>query len=319
MSGTSSSQAVTERNASLARRLWIYQAERLPVLRTGILLAAFSAASINVSALLGHRALPGLPTYVLAFAVLFVFFFQLRACDEVKDADEDRRYRPERPIPRGLVSLRLIVGIACAMVPVAVVMTWSLSVWLLAPLAAVWLWLALMTAEFGVPVWLKARPLAYLGSHMLIMPLMDLFVTAAEWLVRDGAPPIGLSLFLGLSFVNGCVLEIGRKLYAPQSERVGVETYTATLGLQTAVNLWIGCLTASLALLAAVGFAVAAPRAVLAVGLFAFAATLALAIRFKASPTAALQKLIDTAAGLWVFVCYMAAGFLPLLVHGSSA
>jgi hypothetical protein len=57
--------------------------------------------------------------------------------------------------------------------------------------------------------WLKARPFLYLVSHMLIMPLIDLFVTATEWLTRAGSPPAGLWLFLLLSFANGCVLEIG--------------------------------------------------------------------------------------------------------------
>lgn len=303
----------------LARRLWIYQAERFPIVRTSILLAAFSAASINVSAFLGGRELPGIATYAAAFVVLLIVFFQLRACDEVKDAGDDLRYRPERPIPRGLVSLRLITGLAFALIPVAMMAAWMLSPKLVIPLIIVWGWLALMTAEFGVPEWLKARPMLYLVSHMLIMPLIDLFVTATEWLVRDGAPPSGLALFLGLSFVNGCVLEIGRKLYAPQNEREGVETYTSLLGVERAANLWMACLAISAALLAAVGFAVATPKAILAAAIIALAAALSVALRFRRSPTADLQKLADTTAGLWVFVCYMAAGFLPLLVRWSGA
>lgn len=304
---------------SLARRLWVYQAERFPLLKTATLLAAFAAASINVSALLASRSLPGLWTYVAAFIVLLVIFFQLRACDEVKDADDDRRYRPERPVPRGLVTLRTIVGLGLLLIPVAITAAWSLSAWLLLPLAAVWLWLAAMTAEFGVPAWLKARPMLYLASHMLIMPLIDLFVTAAEWLVRAGTPPAGLGLFLALSFVNGCVLEIGRKLYAPSNERAGVETYTALLGVDRATRLWLACLAAALALLAAVGFAVGAPKSIIACGVLAFIATSAIALRFKRAPDDARQKAVDTAAGGWVLVCYLAAGFIPLLTRWSPA
>jgi 4-hydroxybenzoate polyprenyltransferase len=314
MSSTASKHN-SDHEFTLIRRLWIYQTERFPLVKTAILIAAFSAASINVSALLGHRTLPGPLTYVAAFVVMFIVFFQLRACDEVKDADDDRTFRPERPIPRGLVTLHLIVGIAVSLVPVGLAVAWSLSAWLLIPLAVVWLWLALMTAEFGVPAWLKARPMLYLVSHMMIMPLLDLFVTACEWLVRNGTPPAGLLLFLALSFVNGCVLEIGRKLYAPESEREGVETYTALLGVHAAANLWMACLAASLCLLIAVGFAVGTPGLVAAVGALAAAAPLALAIKFKATPTLKGQQRMDLAAGLWVFTCYMAGGFLPLLVH----
>ena len=62
--------------------------------------------------------------YAVAFLVSLIIFIQLRACDEYKDGPDDRRYRPERPIPRGLVSLRLILGIGAGLVPVAVLLTW---------------------------------------------------------------------------------------------------------------------------------------------------------------------------------------------------
>lgn len=306
-----------EQQGTLAARLWIYQAERFPLLKTAVLLAAFSAASINVSAFLSGRSLPGAATYVVAFVVLFVIFFQLRAFDELKDADDDRRYRPERPIPRGLVSLRFVLRLAAALVPIAIAASWALSPWLLLPLAGVWAWLALMTAEFGVPDWLKARPMLYLVSHMLIMPLIDLYVTATEWLVRHGSPPSALWLFLALSFANGCVLEIGRKLYAPESERPGVETYSSLLGVRKAALLWIACLCLSFALLVGVGLMVGAPTPIALVGAFALAAVVAIAWRFIDAPTVASQKLVDTAAGLWVFVCYMASGFIPLVAAGS--
>ncbi|MGI9522850.1 MAG: UbiA family prenyltransferase [Hyphomicrobiaceae bacterium] len=302
----------------LWQRLWIYQAERFPVFKTAILLAAFGSASINVSAFLGGRDLPGITTYLLAFLVLFIFFFHLRACDEVKDAEDDRRYRPERPIPRGLVSQRLIVGIAFALAPVAVAASVMLAPAMILPLAAVWIWLALMTAEFGVPKWLKARPMLYLVSHMAIMPLIDLFVTGAEWLPHAQQPPAGLWLFLALSFVNGCVLEFGRKLYAPDNERPGVETYTALMGLRGATLAWIAWMTVALALLAAVGFAIDTPLPIIAAGVIAYAYVVAVAILFLKQPTTKTQAHVDTAAGLWVFACYMAAGYLPLLHLGGA-
>lgn len=94
-----------EANASLFRRLWLYQAERFPLGKTALLLAAFSAASISVSAHLADRPLPHWSVFVAAWLVAIVFLFQLRACDELKDLEDDRLYRPERPIPSGLVSL----------------------------------------------------------------------------------------------------------------------------------------------------------------------------------------------------------------------
>jgi hypothetical protein len=305
----------SEAHLPLLRRLWIYQRERIPLGLTAVLLAVFSAASINVSAQLAGRPLPDWGAYAVAFVVALIFFFQLRACDEVKDADDDRRYRPERPVPRGLVTLRLIVGLALAAVPVAVAVTAARDPWLLLPLALVWLWMALMAVEFFAPRWLKARPFVYLVSHMLIMPLIDLFVTACEWLARAGSPPAGLWLFLLLSFANGCVLEIGRKIYAPENERRGVETYSALLGPRTATVLWSAALTAAFVLLVGVGLAIGAPRLVGLVGALVLAACLAGAWMFLRAANPAGQKRLDTLSGLWVLICYGVAGFGHLLLR----
>ncbi len=136
---------------SPAARLWVYQAERFPLAKTVPLLAMFSAASITISAVLAGRDLPGAGVYLIGFGLVFILFWQLRVCDEVKDLDDDKRYRPERPIPRGLVGLTLIIGLGLVTVPVALALALvhgSGLVWLL---ILVWLWLAAMTAEFGVP------------------------------------------------------------------------------------------------------------------------------------------------------------------------
>ena len=303
--------------AEVLQRLWIYQRERFPLARTALLLAVFSAASINVSALLAGRALPDIGAYLVAFAVALIFLFQLRACDEVKDAEVDRRYRPERAVPRGLVSLQLIVGLALAAVPLAVALAAARDAWLTLPLALVWLWMALMAFEFFAPDWLKARPFLYLVSHMLIMPLIDLFITACEWLTRAGSPPAHLWLFLLLSFLNGCVLEIGRKIYAPRNEREGVETYSALLGARTATLLWGATVAAAFVLLLAVGSAVGAPRLVGTIGLAGLATCLVVAWMFWRTPDAAAQQRLDTMSGLWVLTCYGSAGFVPLLFRGS--
>jgi len=310
--------ASEEASLPLLRRLWIYQAERFPLLKTAVLLLVFTAASISVSAHLGARSLPGVANFTVAFIVTLLIFFQLRACDEVKDAGDDRRYRPERAVPRGLVSLRLVVGLGAACVPLAMVAAALLSPTLLWPLLLVWLWLALMSAEFFVPAWLKARPFLYLISHMAIMPLIDLFVTACEWLPRAGFPPAGLWLFLALSFVNGCVLEIGRKLYAAENEREGVETYSALLGPRVAALAWGGCAILAFLLLLGVGSAVGALDAVAWIGTVALVATLACAARYAQKPAPGSQKMVDAMAGIWVLVCYGAAGFGPLLAGGVS-
>ena len=298
--------------AALHRRLWLYQAERFPLARTATLLAVFSAASLAVSAQLADRPLPPFWSFVAMWGTSLVLFFQMRACDEWKDLEDDRRFRPERPVPSGLVSLRLVVWLAVAAGVAALALTASVAPGLVILLALVWLWLGLMTVEFGAPEWLKRRPLLYLVSHMAIMPLIDLLMTGGEWWPH-GAPPGGLWLFLALSFVNGCVLEVGRKVWAPESEREGVETYSALLGPRRAALAWMVLCVVSFALLLGVGLALDAPLLVGGLGLAALLGALAVGTYFRAAPDAARERALDATAGLWVFACYAIAGFAPLL------
>lgn len=308
--------ALTADAPPLLRRLWAYQAERIPLARTAVLIAVFSAASVTLSALLAGRELAGVWTYLLAFFAALTFMIQLRAADEVKDADDDRRYRPERPVPRGLVTLREVVGVAVGLGIVLLALTGLFDLRLVLVLALVWLWLGLMSAEFFVAEWLRARPFLYLVSHMLIMPLIDLFVTATEWLPRAGwSAPHGLWLFLVLSFLNGCVLEIGRKIWAPESERAGVETYTSLLGIPRAVLAWIACLLVAFGFILAVGARIDAMLAVAIPAALALVFAIAMAVRFLRSPTLSAQKMIDTAAGVWVLFSYGAVGFAPLVLR----
>ncbi len=145
---------------------------------------------------------------------------------------------------------------------------------------------------------------------MAVMPLIDLVITGVEW-TPHSVPPAGLGLFLFLSFANGCVLEIGRKLWAPQSEREGVETYSRVLGPERGGLLWLGCLGAALGLLLAVGWATGAPWLTGAIGLAAAVYAARAALRYRTQATPVRAKALEDASGLWVFACYAAAGFAP--------
>jgi 4-hydroxybenzoate polyprenyltransferase len=300
---------------TLAQRLWIYQAERFPLAKTVPLLACFSAASITLSAVLSGRPLPGVAAYIIGFLLVFILFFQLRVADEVKDGEDDAKYRPERAIPRGLVTLRLIVSLGIITIPIGIILALLHGAGLIWLLLLTWAWLTAMTFEFGVPRWLKARPVLYLLSHMAIMPLIDLLLTGIEWLPHGSAAP-ALWLFIALSFSNGCVLEIGRKLWAPESERVGVDTYSGLWGPKRAANVWLVFVGISAALLVGMGMATGFTFAFGIISIGGLVVCTYTARRFASAPTVKAEKQIDTLAGLWVFGCYATAGFLPLALGG---
>ena len=125
--------------------LWIYQKERFPLAKTAPLLAVFSAASISVSAELAGRPLPVWGGFAAGFIVAMFLFFQMRVCDEYKDLEDDRRYRPDRPIPRGLITLKAVLTLGLMSLPLTAFAAWAWHPPLLWLLALVWLWLGAMT------------------------------------------------------------------------------------------------------------------------------------------------------------------------------
>jgi 4-hydroxybenzoate polyprenyltransferase len=297
---------------SLPARLWTYQAERFPLVQTVPLLGAFSAASVTASARLADRPLPGVDAYLVAFLIVMVFFWQMRALDEVKDADTDRRYRPERPIPRGLVSLKLILWLAgLAAVPAALA-AYLLSPFVLVLVTVAWVWLALMSVEFFASDFLHGSPALYLVSHMAIMPLIDLVLTGCEW-APAGSVPSGIWTFLLMSFANGCVIEFGRKIWAPENEREGVETYSSAWGIpRSLIALAVMTAIAFLALVIC-GVYLQRPLVTALCGLavlLPFAWTL---VDFARNPDPKRQKRLETLSGVWVLACYLAAAFAPAL------
>jgi 4-hydroxybenzoate polyprenyltransferase len=296
-------------------RWWVYQRERFPVFAHGPLVLAFSSSAVCFSAMLrGRDRFPDWPSFAVAFVTCLVFFFELRIADEFKDFEEDSRYRPYRPVPRGLVQLRELgwVWVGAGLLQLALAL-W-LAPWLVLVLLLAWTYLALMSVEFCARHWLKARPITYLWTHMLILPLVDLYATACDWVVAgQRSPPPGLFWFLAASFFNGIVIEVGRKIRAPADEETGVQTYSVLWGRRVAVGAWLAMMavTAVCAGRAArrihfVGPVVAAMGAVFLLALIA-------SVGFLRQERSGSGKRFELLAGLWTLVLYLSLGLIPLL------
>jgi 4-hydroxybenzoate polyprenyltransferase len=301
----------------LGARLWAYQAERFPLLKHGVLIAAFGASAVCLSALLRGGA-PNLMAIAVAVLVLFGFFFQLRVADEHKDNADDTKFRPERPVPRGLVKLAELRGLAIAVGLAQIGLTVALDWRLIGLLLLVWAWMAVMTREFFVPAWLKKRPLIYMVSHMAIMPLIDLYATACDWLPAGATLherfALTLGAFLLLSLVNGSVIEIARKSWAPSSEREGVETYSRLWGAERSGIVVMSLVLAGLALSAFINVRSDAGVVVLAGLMFVTMFAAWTAIDYAGTPAARQVKQMETGTAVFVLGNYLLLGVIPLLM-----
>jgi UbiA prenyltransferase family len=303
--------------ATADNRWWIYQRERFPIFAHAPVILAFSLSAVAYSALLrGAGQFPGWKPCVVAFANSFLSFLQLRLADEFKDSEEDARYRPYRPVQRGLIRLRELAWLWLGCIGLQLALCVWLSPRLFFLLAITWAYLGLMTREFFARDWLKARPIVYMVSHMGIMPLVDFYATGCDWVpLGYSMPPKGLLWFLLVSFVNGMVIEIGRKIRSPQDEERGVETYSFLWGRRRAVVVWLMmmCGTGAMACVAArsIGF-IGLVITILSVVIIVSAVT---AGRFLRMCAIGGGKRIETMAGVWSLVLYLSLGILPLCLR----
>jgi 4-hydroxybenzoate polyprenyltransferase len=301
----------------MANRWWVYQRERFPVFVHSPIILAFSLSAVSYSALLrGASTLPGWKPCFVAFANSFLTFLQLRLADEFKDFEEDSRFRPYRPVPSGLVRLRELAWIWAACIVLQFLFAFWLSPRLVPLLVVTWIYLGLMSREFFLRSWLKARPITYMLSHMAIMPLVDLYTTACDWVpLGFRRPPPGLLWFLLVSYCNGVVLEIGRKIRTPVDEETGVETYSFLWGRQRAVIVWLSVmtLTAVFAVEAARGIAFGLTAAILLGSLVVISAVLGM--RFLAAEVPGRGKSLEAIGGVWSLILYLTLGVVPLAIR----
>jgi len=296
----------------MSNRWWTYQKERFPLAAHAPLILVFSYSALSYSSML--RGQHRLPTYIpalVAFITAVLVFLQLRIADEFKDFEDDSRYRRYRPVPRGLIRLHEL-GVVFA---VAAVIQISLALLLHPPLVflllTVWVYLALMSKEFFIRDWLKARPIHYLWSHMFIMPLVDFYVTGCDWMVARVQAPPGIWWFLIISFFNGINLEFGRKIRAPTDEEVGVDTYTALWGRERAVQVWLAAqvCAAICAIKAASIIHFTAPATAVLITMFTLSCFTA--AKFVRNPVSNNAKSIELFSGLWTLAMYLTLGLMP--------
>ena len=226
------------------------------------------------------------------------------------------RYRPYRPVPRGLVTLGELGIVAMASGVAQLLLALSLDRSLIWFLLLAWAYMALMSREFFAADWLKRRPLAYLVAHMMIVPLIDLYATACDWRVAGlSRPPDGLSWFLVVSFLNGVVVEIGRKTRVAEDEEPGVDTYSALWGMSGAAGAWLMAigLTAVAAWRAADRIGTAAPMVAL-LAMLALTCVVA-AWWLVRRPRPGSGRTVELMSGVWTLVMYLGLGAGPLVVE----
>lgn len=299
---------------SLFRRFLIYQKERFPFLAHGIMIAAFTFSAVSYSRICrGGEGFINTSDYLIGVFATVTLFFLVRIFDEFKDKEDDKNFRSYLPVPRGLISLKELktIGWIVGILQIAVIAIFQFQMLYLYMIVIGYL--ILMGVEFFVPKWLKERQIIYITSHMVIIPLIDIYASGLDWLLGGESAHWGLAWFFAVSYMNGLVLEFGRKIRTPKSEEEGVISYTSLYGTKGGVVIWILIMFATLCL--AIGATHYANYGSIAyIILIAFYALCVIpGFLFIRKPTVKLSKWIEYASAIWTALMYLSLGGIPML------
>ena len=212
------------------KKWYTYQKERFPVATYGIYI--FSIVFGTFCFAIDKTYNPNWIMFLPMFAVAFLQFLMVRIVDEFKDYEEDVKYRPYRPVPRGLVTLKElgILGGICAAVQVGI--TAILNLKGLIFLGLVWLFFGVMSKSFFIKKLVDKHILLEVTLDELLMPVLVLYLSTFVTSIS-----VKLIPFLILSYLGSWIVEIARKVRCKEDEEEGVKTYTAVFGIPAATMI----------------------------------------------------------------------------------
>ena len=263
------------------------------------------------------------------FIIIFMFFFQLRITDEFKDYEEDLKYRPYRPVQRGIISLKALGKIGIATIIIQIILAHVINPKLIYFMLLVWVYMFLMTKEFFIKNWLTERILIYALSHVVIMIFITLVIVKGTGYILEShfletlylsVEKYGKNIFIGLiplfalNYLNGIVLEIGRKTRRADEEEHGVQTYSKLWGKKKAVVI-LSLLFAVEYFLVILGLSYTYEKYFLFSGLVLLI-ILIISIYFmiKFLKKDLSGKIVESVSGLWIVFSSMGLGLLPYFV-----
>jgi len=303
-------------NSSYLARFYQYQKERFPVLMNLIAVTVFTFSAVSYSRIArGAEGFIEWKHYIIGCFATFTLFLLVRIFDEFKDRKEDAEFRTYLPVPRGLVKLSELrnIGIVIGILQIASIAFFQPSMTGLYLLVIGYL--ILMGFEFFVPAFLKKRQILYITSHMLIIPLLDVYSSGLDWAMHDASPHYGLLFFFAVSFMNGLVVEFGRKMKAPADEEEGVTSYSGMWGVKKAVVYWVLSIIVTLLL-------ATAAASIAGYGLTLFIILISLAILcaipgfiFLKNPQKKTAKLMELSSGIWTIGMYLSLGGVPMILE----
>lgn len=231
------------------KKWYTYQRERFPIIVYGlyvfcIVFAVFCFCNYCGQMSYGEPQLFNMysvPTklewgkLIPMFITAFLQFLMIRIVDEFKDYEEDLKYRPYRPVPRGLITLGelKVLLIFCLILQFFITLVFN-KMGGIGFLILLWLYFALLGKDFFIEKFTSKHILIGVFLDELLMPLLVLYLASFIYIDYGSIWRILLMLY-----IVSWIVEIARKIRCKDDEEKGVKTYTAVFGINFAVLILV--------------------------------------------------------------------------------
>lgn len=226
-------------NLSFFRRWHIFIKERFSPIEHIILIIFFFFANSFIAALSINQLNWQLTKdQILGFFVILYVFFHMRVFDEIKDYKNDLKVNPQRPLARGVISVKeaKIVGFFLVFLEILISFFISLEVFVSSILVCVYT--LIMYKEFFIGDWLRPRLATYAMAHTIVSSWMALYVFSCVNKMFFWQSPIEFWFFAFSNWMIFNIFEFGRKTYGKEEERELVDSYSKRLGVwRAALNV----------------------------------------------------------------------------------
>lgn len=236
------------------------------------------------------------------FAVAFLQFLMIRIVDEFKDYEEDCKYRPYRPVPRGLVSLKELgfIFAICAITQLVISIVYSNYI----SLIAVWLFFIVMSKGYFMKKFINKHLLIEVALDELLMPILVIYLIGfIDINVLHDFPFI--YIFLVLTYVIAWIVEIARKIRCKDDEEEGVRTYTAVLGIKNATLLLWGLETTLVGLQLVLLW-----NKNLVIPIIPYVFISVINVLFIVKQNRKMAKLVELSANIYIMIVYLSMAIL---------
>lgn len=226
-------------------RWFTFLTERFEPVGTTLTIAAFFGANVFAATDKASIAAGGMLRILGGLALVWLVFLHMRLFDEVKDYAVDIQYNPKRPLARGLISLGEFGFVTFLVILSEITIAAFLGRASFTVYAMLLAFTLLMRMEFFVGDWLRPKLESYAISHTFSASLLGLTSGVAV----TGIFPFDMNRFFIIFALSNWfifnVFEFGRKTFASEEERDGVDSYSIRLRpfgafLLLFINLAIG-------------------------------------------------------------------------------